>query len=196
MRDKFQFTITNERIVRYEFVRLILLTLNLVGISYLMVFYQMSMRLTLFHLLGIISVFISFSNVLMGHYGKARRRHDVIFWITLLLCSASWLTHDGFPFWAGIAMIGFAILDMLAFKSLNVVFTPDYVQVPSLLNKKFSWKEIDNVILKDDIITIDFKNNKIVQEKIIPPDYELAETEFQQFCREQVIKSLLIPDLN
>ncbi len=48
------------------------------------------------------------------------------------------------------------------------------------MSKKHSWKAIDNVILKDGLLTVDFKNNKLFQRDI---DNELHEEKFNNWCK-------------
>jgi hypothetical protein len=48
----------------------------------------------------------------------------------------------------------------------------------------FPWAEMDNVILKDNLLTIDFKSNKIIQVEIVEPARGVDETEFNLFCNE------------
>ena len=50
-------------------------------------------------------------------------------------------------------------------------------------NKRtIEWKELNNVILKDGILTIDLKNNKVFQNEIMSPTSEM---DFNEFCDAQ-----------
>jgi hypothetical protein len=51
------------------------------------------------------------------------------------------------------------------------------------------WKELTNVIKKYDLLTFDFKNNKLLQVQVINAD-ETNEDEFNKFCRKQLTKSM------
>ena len=52
----------------------------------------------------------------------------------------------------------------------------------SLPAKSYKWHEINNMLLKDDIITIDFKNNKIYQKETEADVSAGLEKEFNAFC--------------
>ena len=50
------------------------------------------------------------------------------------------------------------------------------------------WNEVSNLILKDNILTIDLKNNKLIQHTINENENkELDETAFNTFVQQQLI---------
>ena len=53
-------------------------------------------------------------------------------------------------------------------------------------SKHYSWSEIQNVMLKDNIITIDFKNNRIFQKETETDTKPDLEKEFNEFCRQRL----------
>jgi len=53
--------------------------------------------------------------------------------------------------------------------------------------KKYQWHEVSNVILKDDIITIDLYNNKIIQREIDSDTDEDMQKEFNEYCRSHLL---------
>ena len=57
------------------------------------------------------------------------------------------------------------------------------ISYPALLQKKISWNELNNVVLKDGMLTLDFVNNHIFQVEIMET---VNEKEFNDFCREQL----------
>lgn len=50
----------------------------------------------------------------------------------------------------------------------------------------YPWRELDNVILKDDLLTIDLKSNKLIQVELAAENEEADEERFNSFCREQL----------
>ena len=49
------------------------------------------------------------------------------------------------------------------------------------------WNEVSNLILKDNILTIDFKNNKLIQHTINENENKgLDETAFNTFVQQQL----------
>ncbi len=51
-------------------------------------------------------------------------------------------------------------------------------------NKKYPWQDFSNIVLKDNLLTLDFKNNKVVQLEI--EESGVDEEEFNAFCREKL----------
>ncbi|HET9826635.1 MAG TPA: hypothetical protein VFP87_14945 [Chitinophagaceae bacterium] len=47
------------------------------------------------------------------------------------------------------------------------------------------WGQLSNVVKRHDLLTIDFKNNKLLQVRVINADH-IDEDEFNQFCQEQL----------
>ena len=62
------------------------------------------------------------------------------------------------------------------------------IVVPYILQREVNWDEVNNVILKDGLLTIDFKNNKLFQHIILNSDEDISEKEFNEFCNQQLNK--------
>lgn len=102
-----------------------------------------------------------------------------------------WLTLFGVSKWAGVIALFYLIA---AFLERQVKF-PEEIGVDtsgitfnSFPKKSHKWNEVNNLLLKDNIITIDYKNNKIYQKEIESDVDDEIEKEFNQFCSEQIIR--------
>jgi len=63
------------------------------------------------------------------------------------------------------------------------------VILPGLTRQRIiEWGELTNVIRRDDLLTLDFKNNRLMQVQIINAD-DVPENEFNQFCQQQLNKN-------
>jgi len=63
------------------------------------------------------------------------------------------------------------------------------VILPGLTGQRIiEWGELTNVIRRDDLLTLDFKNNRLMQVQIINAD-DVPENEFNQFCQQQLNKN-------
>ena len=82
----------------------------------------------------------------------------------------------------------FIVLDVAAHKKLVVHVTDNTIVVPYVVQKEVTWNELNNVILKDGLLTIDFKNNRLFQHIILNSDEDINEKEFNEFCRQQLNK--------
>lgn len=100
-----------------------------------------------------------------------------------------WLTLFGISKWAGVIAVFYIIA---AFLERQVKF-PEEIGVDasgitfnSFPKKHYEWKEINNLVLKDDIVTVDYKNNKIFQKEIESEVSAETEEEFNTFCRSKL----------
>ena len=67
-------------------------------------------------------------------------------------------------------MVAFCIIlfvfSVLSLKKVMLTLSENGVLMASMLLKKYQWGDFNNIIMKDNIITLDFKNNRILQSEI------------------------------
>jgi hypothetical protein len=90
--------------------------------------------------------------------------------------------------WIAICLVILLLLYVVAKRTLIVVISPDKVLYPSFPVKRIKWNYLNNLVLKDRILTIDFKNNKLIQQDIDVKSYSINEQEFNDFCRQHLNK--------
>jgi hypothetical protein len=81
------------------------------------------------------------------------------------------------------------ILDLLhtaATMKKLVLISESSIIFPSFPSKKIQWSALNNLILKDGLLTIDFKNNRIIQQLTDETSGAVNEKEFNDFCRQQL----------
>jgi len=83
---------------------------------------------------------------------------------------------------AGISLFILIIREITSRKPVVKIFE-DKIDYPSFPQKTFLWQQLNNVILKDGILTIDCRNNKVFQNEIIS---ELNEQGFNEFCNQRL----------
>ncbi|MES2893814.1 MAG: hypothetical protein V4725_17470 [Bacteroidota bacterium] len=64
-----------------------------------------------------------------------------------------------------------------------------------LINKSFSnsvvpWSELNNLVLKDNLLTLDFNNNKLLQLSTLESQPPIAAEEFNGFCKMFLLKNV------
>ncbi|MEI9959464.1 MAG: hypothetical protein WDM90_24805 [Ferruginibacter sp.] len=96
----------------------------------------------------------------------------ILFW----LLQMAWL--------AAIIMLAIIAFSFFVLKRKSTaIFNKETVAiVRSLLKKTYQWKDIENVVLKDNLLSIDLKNNHLIQVEIAAESYSVDETSFNQFC--------------
>ena len=77
------------------------------------------------------------------------------------------------------------LLFKLALQQLKFVFTSEKVMKINFPKKQFGWNLFSNVILKDHILTLDFKNNKLIQAEI-ENLHDISEIQFNEFAQLQL----------
>jgi len=87
----------------------------------------------------------------------------------------------------GILLFVFSIFVFYTNKAFKLEIGKDEIGYPSFPKKQYAWHEVDNLILKDNILTIDFKNNKLLQFTLNEADNKnLDEANFNRFVQEQM----------
>lgn len=116
---------------------------------------------------------------------ESRKAKRLSFDIAILCIGIFWLIIG--KFLIAIMLIIVAGLGFYINRKLVVYFSKDKIIFPSFITKTYSWDEVSNVILKDDILTIDLKNNKLLQSIISTESATLInEDEFNAFCMERL----------
>jgi hypothetical protein len=70
-----------------------------------------------------------------------------------------------------------------------IIVSISNVILPGLTGQRIiEWNELANVIKRDDLLTLDFKNNRLMQVQILNAD-DVSENEFNQFCRQQLTQN-------
>ncbi len=75
-----------------------------------------------------------------------------------------------------------AILEKQVKFPQEVAFDEEEIVFNSFPKKTYQWSDLQNVVLKDNVLTIDFRNNKIIQKETDAPVSHAIETEFNGFC--------------
>lgn len=68
-------------------------------------------------------------------------------------------------------------------KDLSFSFGDDEIIFNIFPKKNIEWSQLNNVILKDGILTMDFKNNRLLQEIVLIKDIDFTEADFNNFCK-------------
>jgi uncharacterized membrane protein YhiD involved in acid resistance len=90
-------------------------------------------------------------------------------------------------YWIGFFLFLFALMGLLTLRKLKVDINNHSIAYPSFPRKKIAWNEVSNLMLKDNILTIDLKNNKLIQHTINENENKaLDEQAFNSFVQQQI----------
>lgn len=183
--DKFSIILPNEKKGTYKILTILISVINIVGFVYV------STRINEesgFHTLSAVGVsMVATPLTLYLFYKKDRETKLIQMVISFFMASIFWMLI-GF-YLIGFLLFTFALTGMLALRKLNVEFDKRLISYPSFPRKKIEWIDISNLILKDNILTIDLKNNKLIQHTIKENENkDLDETAFNTFVQQQLNK--------
>jgi len=176
---QFELILKNEKETSYKRISILLLVLNLVGI--LFITYLKDFKNWGALIIAAIAVFAAFSSL----YFRNKNQKAILTGAFFLL-SFAWIVAG---YWViGVFNILFMILHISALQKPIVTINESQVIYPSFPKKKIDWQELSNLILKDGLLTIDLKNNRIIQQHIADISSTIDEKEFNDFCRQQLNK--------
>ena len=173
--SQYKIAIPNERLKTYKIVTFLILTLNFLGFGY--VFVQTSGSGSY------IAIAALLVNTVPWVYYLLNKNHlkTPSIEITFVASAIIWLYFGNF--WMGIMLLAFGFIGFVANKKPIIIFTEEGIEYPSFPVKKYAWADVAQVIWKDDILTIDMKDNKLLQFNIERDFAEKFDSNgFNAFC--------------
>jgi len=146
--------------------------------------------------------FIAFILLLIAAIFYKRILNNVARHFRLLFLESMLFLGGSVYFWSkGLSLVAFShailagvlVLFMIYLRRKDdgelIIVSMSNVILPGLTRQRIvEWSELTNVIKRDDLLTLDFKNNRLMQVQIVNAD-DVPENEFNQFCRQQLSKN-------
>lgn len=114
---------------------------------------------------------------------KRKQNDEASFSIGLLLAAVGWLlggVHANY-YMGGLYIIAAIVEKQVKFPR-EIGFSKDKISFNTFPKKILLWNDVNNVMIKDGLLTIDKKNNQLLQKEIDGEVTEDIETEFNKFC--------------
>jgi hypothetical protein len=111
-----------------------------------------------------------------------RTDKEIYYSKALLIAGVVWTKMPYFE-WLVVVLAFLALLEYQAKKPVEVGFADDHIMINRLFKKRIRWSEIDNVVLRDGWLTIDFKNNRLLQKEIDTGESEASDDEFNEWIK-------------
>lgn len=185
---KYELVLKNEKVKTYRTIRDILALLNMLGLIYLTLVAPKDFKNLMWPVIGIFISALYFVIVVIERISKdppdIKLARSVF-----LLTALAWSRTETF-WWISLLLVFFWVMDIIAHRKLVVVFSTKFVRLPVIIPKKINWRELSNVILKDGMLTVDFKNNRIFQYPVTESGWEINEVEFNRFCQQQILNAV------
>lgn len=182
--QQFDITLKNEKYRLYDRFAIFILLLNTVGIVF--TFFLVG-RTTIENSAGIVTL-IALITAIIIYLGSSKKiKKESYFLFATLFASLYWVLL-GF-WWLGALIVLLAILYHFSKQEPIVQVSAEQIRYPSFPVRIIHWQQVNNVILKEGLLTIDFKNNKFIQQPLEENKNTVNEQEFNDFCREQLKKA-------
>ena len=181
----YSFILKNEKTKRYRLISQLLVLFNLLGFVFLLMNSEAEIAKNIAVLFAIlITAIYTFFTVIEW----ISKKPFPDFWHRSIfaVCAAVWYKEGSWGL--TIMLILFILLDMMSHRKLVVDVNDKRIIVPYAMQKTVDWNEVKNVVLKDGLLTIDFKNNRLFQQLILNSDEDINEKEFNNFCKLQLNK--------
>ncbi|MCP9753129.1 hypothetical protein [Ferruginibacter sp. HRS2-29] len=185
--DKYSIEIPNTKSSTQHMFTTLLLIMNILVFGYLAYAGQIQRNVRLCTIGAIINLL-----ALVAMYGKKYVpflkyvSHGIVFMMSAVL----WAVMG--KFLLTILMLFFGLMGIYSSGKLFIIFTAENIRYPSFPARIFPWENVTQVLLKDDILTIDLKDNKLMQFNL---DKEVAAAintqEFNGVMRQWANKSIV-----
>ena len=158
---RFDITLKNEKEKSYRFIILLFVVLHVLFFIYLLFDEQLWKK----GVAGlVITLLYSGYRLLITNTSQQKFSFGsgYFFVLTFVFLNDSW--------WLWGLELVLSTLSQIALTPIILTFTSTDVKKTGFPFKKFIWDQFSNVVLKDNILTLDFKNNKLLQAEIATPN--------------------------
>ncbi len=174
--DSYWIIVKNERIKSYRFLALILVLLNVVVFIFLLAYDYKRYEATASLLLLGIYFFIR-SNI-----AKKNNQKYYIDEIMFFVLAGCWVGLQNYLL--AVCCIFLGLLFHVSLQKIQFVFNAEAIRKLNFPKALYEWNQFTNVMIKDKILTLDFKNNKLMQ--LETEQERIDEATFNQFAKQQL----------
>jgi hypothetical protein len=135
-----------------------------------------------------VSLIITLSLFISNWIEKIKKK-NIVFKPILITGGLGLSIASSLPVIIGILIIISGLIEKIILQKREFGFSKNIIQENGIFGKKINWGELNRVILKDDILTIDYKNNKLIQvhtDNEDDDDYEVEADEFNAYCQNRL----------
>lgn len=139
----------------------------------------------------IFAAVITFASTLFNWYRNKRVVNQQNFSGNYIALVFAWVVLKNY--WLALAHLVLMILFIKADSNKMIKFMSSHIYIQGWPHKKIQWDSVSNIILKDGLLTIDLKNNRLLQANIVENWSHVQEQAFNQFCHDQINLKLFTP---
>jgi Leucine-rich repeat (LRR) protein len=181
--DKYTIILTNEKAATYKVVTFIIAGINLLVFLYFLLTASSPFNLWVSGI-GLCMLAAAFI-----YYFRVSLKTSILhFNMAFVGCGITWILLG--MYLGGCLMCVFAFFGWFVSKELKIVFSSTGCLYPSFPNRLIPWSDIDQVRLKDNVLTIDLKSNQLLQFVISNLENIPDESVFNLFCNQMLQTSI------
>ena len=176
--QKFEVTLKNEKEKTYRFIIFLFVIIHVLFFTYLLFDEQLWKK----GVTGLVlTLLYSGYRLLITNTSRQKFSFGSGYFFVI-----SYLTLNDNWWFFGIEITLFT-LSSLAITPVTFAFSSADIKKTRVPLKKYKWDELSNVMLKDNMLTLDFKTNKLLQAEIA--NKNINEEAFNTFAQEQLNKN-------
>ena len=177
--QQFEIIIKNDKVKLYRTIAKIFLLLNFAVFIFLL-FYET-------YRYPSIAFLIAFILYLLLRQYLFRKGHvnNILDEFVFFIPAAGWLGMHNYMIGIGCILMG--LLYKLSLQEIKFVFGHENIVKMNFPQKRIDWDLLNNVILKDNILTLDFKNNRLLQAEV--EKNGINEIDFNSFAKLRMSKT-------
>lgn len=179
--EKFDFVLVDDNKKAFNLFFWFLFFLHLAVAAYMVVNDQV--KHSVLHQLRFITAYSVFI-ILLFWFKKTKYAFSISSPFLSLLYFGFWMAHDAYLPMAIILIVSAGAQYLQTKKNSVTVSSQEVIIKGILTEKKYNWKDIDNLVFKDTLLSIDLKSNKLFQFDIVTNNID--ESLFNQFCVKQL----------
>jgi hypothetical protein len=181
---KFELILKNEKLKQYDRIALFIIIINLALFIYLAITTGIkSIRIAAIIGVSLIIIALAIEYFLISIKKNEESPYKLF---TEYAIALAWF-QMGYWWMAAIVSI-LGTLYLIAKRPLLVSIIKEKITYPSFPKKNIPWSQLNNIILKDGLLTIDLKDNSFIQQSVDEGKTSVNEQEFNDFCQEQLNK--------
>lgn len=178
--QEYKIKLPNEKVKAYNRISIIVLAINLLAFGLL--FFKQN---TLPAYIAALCMMFIISGALFSYASKNIGIQNKITVISISLAAIAWIVIGDYML--GVLMGAVALVSYSTLQPPFVVVNEHGLHYPSFPKQFFTWNTLIKVMLKDDVLTIDKKDNKLMQFTLKEMNMTAGEqVAFNKFCEGKV----------
>lgn len=177
--QQFDIILKNPKIKSYRLIALLIVFLNLAIFLFLLFsgsyFYDAAACV---FLVGVYCLY-------RFYFSKKNKTAFFFDEFSFFILAGCWVALQVYLLAFGCLLLG--ILYHFSLQKLQFIIDKNSVKKINLPKADYSWDMFSNVLIRDNILTLDFNNNKLIQVEI-ENNKDVNEAAFNQFAKEQIIR--------